>query len=162
MNTPVFKASLDTASKMVSFMLAIFSLSFPLFSYLSGNSEAWAFCLPLLPLIIIVGGTYLYSPKGYALDSEFLYIVRIADKKKIARKDIASVQSVSPEELGRVWRMFGNGGLFGYTGWFSTALGKMRWYVSQRKNYVLLTMTNNAKILLSPDDVTSFIHAIEP
>jgi hypothetical protein len=72
------------------------------------------------------------------------------------------MSAISEAELGRAWRMMGNGGVFGYTGYYSSSnIGKMRWFVSQRKNYVLITMNNDSKFLLSPDDVAGFLAATQ-
>jgi len=37
----------------------------------------------------------------------------------------------------------------------------MRWFVSQRKNYILITMNNERKYLVSPDDVAGFLAATQ-
>ncbi len=80
----------------------------------------------------------------------------------ISRKDIASIRPLSESELGGEWRMAGNGGVFGYTGWFSSGkIGKMRWFVTQRKNYVLIELNSGSKILLSPDDVGGFMESMK-
>jgi hypothetical protein len=50
-------------------------------------------------------------------------------------------------------RTFGNGGLFGYTGkYYNSRFGKMTWYCTQRKNYVLLILSDKKKIVITPDN----------
>jgi hypothetical protein len=57
-------------------------------------------------------------------------------------------------------RLWGSGGLFGYYGWFwSKALGKSRWYVTDRSK-ALVVADGHRIILVSPEDREGFIAAI--
>jgi hypothetical protein len=57
-------------------------------------------------------------------------------------------------------RMWGSGGLFGYYGLYYTAgLGKCTWYVTDRSKCVVL-VTREKTVVVSPDDVESFVTAI--
>ncbi|MDZ7614650.1 MAG: PH domain-containing protein [Flavobacteriaceae bacterium] len=50
-------------------------------------------------------------------------------------------------------RTLGVGGLFGYFGYFwNREIGSMIWYTSQQKNRILITLKNEDKIVISPDD----------
>lgn len=159
MTTPTFKASLDNASKLISGAIILFALVFVLFGLFIFTEDRIALILPIVILLAVSGFTYLYSPKGYSIENNFILVHRLAGLKKIPRSEIYEIRAISEEELGTTWRMFGNGGLFGYTGWFSTSIGKMRWYLSQRKNYVLFRLNNEGLILISPDDVEGFLQA---
>lgn len=51
-------------------------------------------------------------------------------------------------------RTFGNGGLFGYFGkFYNAAFGKMTWYATRRNNYLVLSTSENGKIVLTPDNL---------
>lgn len=80
---------------------------------------------------------------------------------KINRKEIAKCSIVSKKEMSGTYRTFGNGGLFGYTGYFrNTKFGNMRWFATQRKNYVLIEKSNGKKIVITPDIPEDFIEAL--
>lgn len=158
----MFKASLDSLAKWLGPAILLFVV-FTIFTIdkLAGN-PGWTSIIPLIAIIPILIGTYIYSPKSYSVDMDTISINRIAGKFFINRKDIKSISAIDKKEIGTAWRTMGNGGLFGYTGYYSSSkLGKMRWFVSQRKNYVLITMNNDTKYLLSPDDVAGFLAATQ-
>lgn len=159
MNTRIFKASLDNASKLISGATILFALIFILFGLFIFKEDKIALIFPVFILLAVSGFTFLYSPKGYSIEPDAICVHRLVGIKKINRSEIYEVRAIDEEDLGRTWRMFGNGGMFGYTGWFSTSMGKMRWYLSQRKNYVLLSLNNEKRILISPDDVNGFLKA---
>jgi roadblock/LC7 domain-containing protein len=159
----MFKASLDNLAKYLPFVLVGFVLLiFITIGVTIENGSIFVALLPALPICIITIGAYYYSPLYYEVEMDSIAIVRKAGKFFIARKDIKALSAISEAELGRAWRMMGNGGVFGYTGYYSSSnIGKMRWFVSQRKNYVLITMNNDSKFLLSPDDVAGFLAATQ-
>ncbi len=55
------------------------------------------------------------------------------------------------------YRILGNGGLFGYTGYYrNSTFGNMRWFATQRKNYILIEKNNGQKIIITPDEPDFF------
>jgi hypothetical protein len=158
----MFKASLDITSKIVTSSLVLFVITIAILenTFLKTNEPfIYLPVLFLLPLLIV---TYIYSPKFYSVDMDYIIVHRKVSNFFISRKEIKSTVKISSVEMGMPWRTFGNGGVFGYTGYYSSSkLGKMRWFVSQRKNYVLITMNNDSKYLLSPDDVAGFLAATQ-
>ncbi|HNF72373.1 MAG TPA: hypothetical protein PLP34_08165, partial [Chitinophagaceae bacterium] len=123
-----FHASIDNGVKIITGSLILFALLFIggilLFS---PNEIKFFLCLINTPLLLIVFFAWLYSPVSYTVSGGDVIINRKIGNVYLHIKDWENVRPVSEHELGRVWRMAGNGGLFGYTGWFSTSLGKMRW-----------------------------------
>jgi hypothetical protein len=106
--------------------------------------------------------TFLYAPLGYEINPHNISIIRRVNSFVIPRSEILSIEPLSDDEMGRAWRLFGNGGMFGYTGWFSSSKqGRMRWFVSQRKNYIAITLQNHKKYIVSPDDVDGFMQAMQ-
>ena len=157
-----FKASLDTLSKVVTASICVFSLIFIAIAFTVLKDEMALVSLPVFTLIATVIITYLYSPQAYEITNDNIEIIRRINKFHIPRNEILSIEKLSSDDMGRAWRMMGNGGMFGYTGWFrSGAQGKMRWFVSQRKNYVAIILNNHKKYILSPDDVDGFIQATQ-
>jgi hypothetical protein len=59
---------------------------------------------------------------------------------------------VDKSEFRTLIRTFGVGGLFGYYGYYySSSLGKLILYTTQRKNLILIEQKVGRKVLLSPD-----------
>ena len=55
-------------------------------------------------------------------------------------------------------RLFGNGGLFGITGWFwNRRFGRFRAYATDPGRVVLLRYRDGRKIVVTPHDVQQFI-----
>ena len=65
------------------------------------------------------------------------------------RKDVEIVP-ISKDDLKGSLRTFGNGGLFGYAGYFQNKkLGKYRMYVTRLKDLSLLTDHNGKKTVIN-------------
>jgi hypothetical protein len=122
----------------------------------------YADAFPLLAIggffAVILFFTFLYAPLAYEITNDHIAIVRRIGNFNIPRTEIVSVQALSKQDMGLAWRTMGNGGLFGYTGWYaSQKQGRMRWFVSQRNNYVMIVLANQKKYILTPDDVEGFM-----
>lgn len=115
----MFKASLDNLAKYLPFVLIGFS--FLIFITIGVTLEGGIISVALIPAFligIISLIAYFYSPLFYDVEMDSISIIRKAGKFFIARKDIKGIRAISENELGTAWRMMGNGGVFGYTGWF--------------------------------------------
>ncbi|MBP6664010.1 MAG: hypothetical protein KA168_01840, partial [Chitinophagales bacterium] len=79
----------------------------------------------------------------------------------IALYDIKKANIITQDDLGMAIRLFASGGMWGYYGFFySFKMGKMWWYVTQRKNYVLIQTTDDTQYLLSPDQPEQLLNAL--
>jgi hypothetical protein len=82
----------------------------------------------------------------------------LAGDAVIDLKEIELVRTVSKGEMGLPIRTFGNGGLFGFFGYyFSDRLGKMKWYATRTDNYVLVQLKNGKKLIITPDHPAAFV-----
>ena len=157
-----FTATWGTPSKIMTAFMALINIIFLIVLFTAYKDEPQFFLFPVVLLFITFVITYLFQPLKYIVESDRIEIVRRFNKFKIAKSDILSVEKLSNDDMGMAWRTFGNGGLFGYTGWFtSRSQGKMRWFVTQRNNYVRITLQNHKVIILSPDDVNGFTQATQ-
>lgn len=160
MSTTRFTASLDSFSKIISGALAAFTLILVVVLFFTLKENPFILLLP----IFILMGTFIYayftSPIGYEVNDEGIIILRRLKPYLIPGTKIQEIRPLADNELGRSWRVMGNGGMLGYTGWYSTSLGKMRWFVSQRKNYILIKAQSNQQYLISPDDPHGFMNAV--
>ncbi|MCO4294169.1 PH domain-containing protein [Solitalea sp. MAHUQ-68] len=160
-----FKASLDLASKIITAISGILFIGIIILILLTGeefiNVDKPTGLLMGSGLLILFIGLYLYHPTEYLVDDSFLIIKRPIGKLKIERRIFLKVNLVTKAEMGFTIRTFGNGGLFGYTGWFSNSLfGSMRWYATQRKNFVLIETSTSGKIVVTPDEQMDFAKSI--
>jgi hypothetical protein len=157
-----FNASLDKLSKLVTAIIAITSLVLIVVGVIKMQEDAQLLIFPISLLSVTLFITFLYAPLGYEINPQNISIIRRVNSFVIPRSEILSIEPLSDDEMGRAWRLFGNGGMFGYTGWFSSSKqGRMRWFVSQRKNYIAITLQNHKKYIVSPDDVDGFMQAIQ-
>src|SRR5947208_16339380 len=63
-----------------------------------------------------------------------------------------------PEGLSGSVRLFGNGGLFGISGWFwNRRIGRFRAYATDPGRVVLLRYRDGSQVVVTPHDVQHFI-----
>ena len=109
----------------------------------------------LLLFVVTVVISYLYSIKTYTLTDSELVINRPISNRVIKISDITEIRTTDSADYSGTIRTFGNGGLFGYYGkYYSSPLGNMTWYVTQRKNRILIRTKQSDKIIISPDDIS--------
>jgi hypothetical protein len=162
-----FKTSLDNMARYVipGFCVVICVLV-PAFMHSRGNGPRtigdmvpWFTIAPLAVLMVFM---YLLKPSEILLGNNSLTIVRLLKPITIALPEIVSARLLDESEVKGTLRTFGNGGLFGYFGkFYNRQLGHMSWYCTQRKNYVLIALANDKKIVLSPDEPTAFLAALK-
>lgn len=159
----MFPASLDTTSKLVSYALMAFAVAMTVTMYSTLDEHWLLLILPnaILPVIILF--TWLYSPYAYSVTQDAVLVHRKMGNFTIPIKDIKVVNTLDKKAMGWPVRLMGNGGLFGYTGWYtSSPQGRMRWFVRQQKNYVVIIMNNERKYVLSPNEPQALVDAITP
>jgi hypothetical protein len=87
-------------------------------------------------------------------------VKRLIGNLRIPFDEIQDVRAAVPADFQGAIRTFGNGGLFGYYGRFSSpALGSSSWYVTNRSNAVVVR-TSAKTAVFSPDDLAGFIAAV--
>lgn len=146
-----FPASYDLTTKIVSLLVLAAALG----AVAASRSVVIAF---LLFLVICL--TYAYSARGYACEGRSVLVKRLVGDVTIPLDGLREARATTKDDFRGCMRLWGSGGLFGYYGLFrTTKLGKSTWYVTNRKNAVVL-VTESKTVLLSPDDVPSFLAAI--
>ena len=159
----LFKTSLDkTAIIITIFFTVLFAfLIVLLYSIdLPGNNALPPVYIAIL-LLLLYTLAFAFHPSAYKISGDTLFICRPAGDVRIQRKDIKSAAVISKKELRNAIRTFGVGGLFGYYGCYANyTLGSMTWYATRKDKAVLITTTNNKKILVTPNDPAAFIAAL--
>jgi hypothetical protein len=122
-----------------------------------GYTESSGWTSGLIVSIPVVG--LIFAVRGYTVDGSTLLIHRLGWSSTIDLGDLQDAY-VSPHATMGSLRMLGNGGLFGYFGWFRNAvLGSYRAYGTNEANTVVLEFPDRT-IVVTPEDPPSFVTAV--
>lgn len=114
-----------------------------------GMLIAWA--PPLIGLLAL-----LFVVRGYELAPGELRVQRLLWSTRVALAGLKEVRA-DPEAMTGSLRLFGNGGLFSFTGLFrSRTLGRYRAFVTDPKRAVVLTLARRV-VVISPEDPEGFV-----
>ncbi|MBD3581957.1 PH domain-containing protein [Flavobacterium selenitireducens] len=158
-----YRASLDTSAKIITISIVV------LFAvivagiwadYKTGDALGpYLYPTCFLPAILVAA--YSFAPSGYSLGDKGIAIHRVWENGLIPYDVIESVSRIDKVASKGLIRTMGNGGLFGYYGYFSNReWGAMTWYLTRRRN-LLVIKTNTSRFLLSPDDLEDFEAALQ-
>jgi hypothetical protein len=119
----------------------------------------WAFvvtCVVLGPSVAAA----LFAPLGYEVRPHAVVIRRLARNRVIPLGMIRELRQVRLEEIGFGLQV---GACCGFLGWFgpfyNPRLGSFWAYVGNQKDWVLLTLTDGTKIVVSPCRPKAFLKA---
>ena len=116
----------------------------------------WRLAMVTVPLVVLLGALP-FMVRGYVLTEEYLEVRRLGWNTALPLAGLEAVTG-EPEGLKASLRLFGNGGLFGITGWFwNRRMGRFRAYATDPGRVVLLRYTNGRKVVITPGDVQHFI-----
>lgn len=158
-----FTATMDGLAKSISFVVFIVIL-IPILTIVSVYSKHHDWRILIAPLIVflVLGFTTFFRIRGYGLDAEGLHIFRPIGEVKYALHDIRSITSITSKELGFGVRTFGSGGFMGYFGrFFYRNYGHVTLYATDREKMLLITLADDKKIIISPDDTAAFMAAFQ-
>jgi hypothetical protein len=109
----------------------------------------------LMPPIVVLA-CVLCIVKGYVLSGEEIVVKRLAWSTRLPLDDLRSVAGDN-EAMNASLRLFGNGGLLSYTGYFwNRKLGRYRAFATDPSRAVVLSYPRR-KIVITPDDPQRFI-----
>ncbi len=114
-----------------------------------------------LPVIAAVLGGVPFMVRGYALDGSTLWVQRPFWNTRVPLDDLREVR-LEPKLLWRSIRIFGNGGLFSFTGLFrNRELGTYRAFVTDWRNGVALRFSTARTVVISPAPAADFVAALK-
>ena len=120
-----------------------------------GTLDFW---LSVLPLSIVVGAA-LFMVRGYSITHDEILIHRLFWDTRLSRQGLQSAV-LEPDAFRGALRTFGNGGLFGFTGWYeSPRLGSFRAFATDSARTVVLRYARKA-VVVTPDQPDQFIRAL--
>jgi hypothetical protein len=116
----------------------------------------WRMAMVGVPLVVLAG-SLLFMVRGYVLTESQIEVRRLGWSTVLPLAGLAAV-SGEPQGLQGSLRLFGNGGLFGISGWFwNRRIGRFRAYATDPERAVLLRYRDGRKVLVTPHDVQHFI-----
>src|SRR5437763_1274408 len=125
-----FGATWDTVTKTITAAVAIVVVAVSFTTKIPFAIGVVAFLFAL---------AYAWSPAGYAVSDGALVIRRLLGNISIPLAAIRAARAATADDFRGCIRLFGSGGLFGYYGLFrSAALGKSKWYMTDRRHAVVL------------------------
>jgi hypothetical protein len=150
----IFKpARLDTLATIITYLTSGFLICLSLFFVLE-VPHGWIFSTIIMLIVII---SYLLSPNRYAFEgTKFIIEKVVGTKLVISLNDLKGYVVIPDFTKLKLARTFGNGGLFGYYGMFSTAeYGSINCQLTSFKN-VFIIKTKKGTFAVSPREPQRF------
>jgi hypothetical protein len=151
-----FKANWGRPLIFISAAATLICLGVAIFSWQRGHHGLLRFWLPLLlPFYALP-----FTVRGYRITNGALMIRRLFWETRISLAGLASAEH-EPEIMKGCLRLFGNGGVFSFTGWFwNRRHGLFRIFATNTQDMVALKIGRKT-IVVSPDRPAEFIAAFE-
>lgn len=112
-----------------------------------------------IPLGILVG-CGIFMVNGYVVEPGMVWVERLQWRTPVALAGLRRLEIIR-EDARPAWRLFGNGGLFAYVGWFANSrVGRYRAFATDFRRSVLLQYEDH-RVVLTPDDPERFVEAVE-
>ena len=116
----------------------------------------WRVAMVGVPLAVLLTALP-FTVRGYLLTDTDIRVRRLGWSTVLPLAGLASVTG-EPDGFRRTLRLFGNGGLFGISGWFwNRRLGRFRAYATDPQRAVLLHYRDGRNVVITPGDVQHFI-----
>jgi hypothetical protein len=116
----------------------------------------WHVAMVGVPLAVLLG-VLPFMVRGYVLTESHIEVRRLGWSSVLPLAGLVAVTG-EPEGLSGSVRLFGNGGLFGISGWFwNRRIGRFRAYATDPGRVVLLRYRDGSKVVVTPHDVQHFI-----
>jgi hypothetical protein len=114
----------------------------------------------ILPMLILVIALF-FMVRGYIVTADEIIVQRLLWSTRFERTKLQSA-TIEPDALRGSIRLFGNGGLFSFTGVFrSPKLGRYRAYVTDPARTVILRFAERIAVV-SPEDPDAFVRDVSP
>lgn len=121
-----------------------------------GDPSMW--WAALLPVVVVVVSA-LYTIRGYTIERDTILVHRLLWATRLPRTGLRSATH-DPALISGGVRVFGNGGLFSFSGLFrNKQLGMYRAYITDPSRAVVLRYGDRV-VVLSPSDPERFASAV--
>ena len=157
-----FKAPWAVSLKLITVIISSLLIAIPIVGVVKGiaNDSLIHSIIAFAPLLILLGAA-LFTIFSYHIRNKQLWVRRLLWHSKI---DLSGLQEVftDPHVMKASWRLFGNGGLFSFTGTFKNKkLGVYRAFATQPHNAVVLSFDSGKTIVITPDQPQAMMDALQ-
>jgi hypothetical protein len=153
-----FSAPWSRSLRVLTTAAVALLLALVLIGLLAGPRQLWEWRVAMVGVpLLVLAGSLLFMVRGYVLTESQIEVQRLGWSTLLPFAGLAAV-SGEPQGLKGSLRLFGNGGLFGISGWFwNRRIGRFRAYATDPERAVLLRYRDGRKVLVTPHDVQHFI-----
>lgn len=121
----------------------------------AGFTHDFGLGVALIPLAVLVGAA-LFIVRGYRVDSNVLLVDRLLTSTAVPLSGLTCAWA-DPGVCKGSLRVFGNGGLFSFSGWFwNKRLGRYRLFATDWRNSVVLKLSDRV-VVVSPASPQAFV-----
>jgi hypothetical protein len=156
MTDRTFSARYDRLTKIVSAGAVLLLVAVPVMAMRAGVVAVFV----ALMSATVIALSFAFSPRGYEISGGEFRVKRLIADVVFPLSELRFVRDATAADFRGCVRLWASGGLFGYYGWFwSKALGRSRWFVTDRSKAVVVA-DGDRIILVSPEDRDGFVAAI--
>ena len=155
----VFKASLDSFTKITTAVFTLVLATLAIFSY-NNSTKQNIFDVPVLVILIVITycGCFLYRPLSYEISNGKIIVNRLISNVNFNFSDIKEVKKINNLSIFSTVRIFASGGFFGYFGVFwNLKYGRMNFYATRRNNALMIISNENVKFVITPNEPNVFL-----
>ena len=159
--SPYFKAPWGRSLSIFSLLLTLVLITIMIIGWIAiPPHQSLARMMALLAPLLIMAGASLFIVRGYTLEGRRLLVHRLLWQTEVPLDGLRSVVR-DPEAMNRSIRVFGNGGMYSFTGLFrNKKLGLYRSFVNDFHRSVVLHLPRRP-VVISPDDPERFTEAVK-
>ncbi len=147
-----FSATWGVLTKVITAAVSILLITVVLIPvFTEPVQDKWFYVImTIIPVGVIPGGS-LFMIRGFRIENESLYVKRLLWETKVSLKGLKSAEH-DPNATKGSWRVFGNGGFFGFSGLYrNRALGNYRAFITNFPDSVVLRFEKSV-VVISPSD----------
>jgi hypothetical protein len=149
-----YQASWGLTLKVLSVFCVILMCSISVLG-MQGTDFVAKIMVGFVPILILLGALP-FIVKGYFFDGHVLFIRRLFWDTEVDLSDLQEIYQDPMATKGSL-KMWGNGGMFSFTGWFwNKHLGFYKAYITDPRNNVVLKFSKRT-IVATPDMPEEFI-----
>ena len=155
-----FRASLDKFMIIMTFSLVSLLIFLPVLIHFFVDAP-YILIMSLIGLLLNVI-LFFFAPKSYLVEAGKLTINKGIGQKLYDLSGVKEIRLAEKDELRYSLRTLGVGGFLGDFGMFWVkSLGSMTWYCTKKSNYIIIRLSNNKIIVITPDDVDNCLTALQ-
>jgi len=149
-----YKAPWSTSLVIMSSLVTLICIVLAIQLFVS--SRSWEALVPLT----IIFGALLFTVRGYTVTADAILVHRLFWSTRLPLTDLQSAE-IAPGVMRGGLRLFGNGGLFSFTGFFpNRSLGAYRAFVTDPHRTVVLHFAKKT-VVVSPSAPEDFRNEID-